>query len=115
MRSFRRWTRSVRWSISGGWSDIWTLRRWIMKLRIVWAAIALAGLVATYAWGFTGASEPTVAPVSEAQMEALCGQAAVDSKRVAREFEEQTGEPANGFSKESCLGRTKPAPSAGRP
>ena len=87
-----------------------------MSVRLAWAVFALVGLVAAYAWGFSGASEPTEPTViPQAQMEALCAQAAVDSEQVARDFEKQTGEPARGFSKASCLGRTEPAPAAERP
>ena len=107
-RRVRRWTRSTWWSISSGWSDIWTLRRWIMKLRIAWLAVGLAGAAATYALGFSGSDSVPAPPppLSAAQIEAVCHRAEIDTARIARDAEKQIGVPAQGVSKEDCVKAT---------
>lgn len=107
-RKVRRWTRSTWWSISSGWSDIWTLRRWIMKLRIAWLAVGLIGAAATYAWGFSGSDSVPAPPprLSGAQIESICHQAEIDTERFARELEKRTGGPAQGVSREDCVKAT---------
>ena len=91
----RRSIRSARWSIGSGWSDLWTLRRWIMSLRMVWIAFALVGAIATYAWGFGDSESSSAEPIQlpEAQMKTLCEQAAPQLEREARRFEEEMGRP----------------------
>jgi hypothetical protein len=117
-RELRWWTRSARRSISGGWSDIWTLRRWMMWLRLGRAAVVLVvvaiGLAATV-FGSHGSSSdaPAQQPaLTQAQLEALCHEGSLVAKREARRYERDTGKPANHeFSEESCAhGSPPPGP-----
>lgn len=103
----------MRWSLSSGWSDLWTLRRWILSVRLMMAVVVLVGGVVTFAWSsLGGGSGPSQTVVPEAQVEVMCRQAALETERLAREFEEQTGQPAQAFSAERCAdgGPATPAP-----
>ena len=82
----------------------------MLSVRIAWAAVVLAGVAASFAWGLVGGSEPSAAP--EAQRDALCRQAAIASEQVAREYEKETGERANRFSAEECAHGADPGPLA---
>jgi hypothetical protein len=108
-RSFRWYIKSARISISSGWHDLFTVQRWALWARFGLAVVGLVGAVTAFTWGVGGEPEDEPAGAAQqlpvlpkAQLEAYCRQGAAESQRIAREFEEQTGEDAQGYSKERC-------------